>query len=88
MKGSRPIKEKSALRPYRSQGLSLTDPDCPPVAAMSSDDIPLKVKSREKLPARNVAFELAIFCKGEKIGDSQKDTIHNEPKLQKCNLRI
>ena len=80
--------EKSALRPYRNQEPSVTDPDCPPVAAMSLNDIPLKVKSREELPARNVAFESAIFCKGEKIGDSQKDTIHNEPKLQKCNLRI
>jgi hypothetical protein len=48
--------------------------------AMSLDDTPLKVKSREELPAGKVAFELVVFCTiRAKIGDPQKDTIHNKP---------
>jgi hypothetical protein len=50
------------------------------------DDTPLKVESRDELPAVKVALELVIFCK-TKIADSQKETIHNVPKLQECNFQ-
>ena len=36
------------------------------------DDTPLKVKSREELPAGNVAFELVKFCKSERVVTHRK----------------
>ena len=36
------------------------------------DDTPLKVKSREELPAGNVAFELVIFCKNIRVVTHRK----------------
>jgi hypothetical protein len=40
-----------------NEGAITTYPDSPPVAAMTLDDTPLKIKSREELPAVKVAFE-------------------------------
>jgi hypothetical protein len=39
---------------------------------VSLDDTPLKIKSREELPTGNVAFELAIFCKSERVVTHRK----------------
>ena len=70
-------------------GAITTYPDRPPIAATSLDDTPLKVEGREELPAVKLLFELVILCKRKKLApaDSQKEAIHDVPKLRSCNFQ-
>ena len=56
---------------FLKEGAITTYPDRPPIAAASLDDTPLKVESREELPAGNLPFELVIFCKKKGLAQSR-----------------